>query len=38
VGTQQVDYRTFSAGVQHVGLIMGGEDSRRLWAAAGDFF
>jgi hypothetical protein len=30
-----LDFRTFQHGVQQVGLIMGDEDSRRLWAAAG---
>jgi len=34
-GTAEVDYSTFLSGVQQVGLIMGDEDSRRLWAAAG---
>ena len=31
-GTSEVDYRTFLRGVQQVGLIIGDEDSRRLWA------
>ena len=35
VGTADVDYSTFLTGVQQVGLIMGDEDSRRLWVAAG---